>query len=639
MSRVINLTNASDCSLNNPYFRVQTVVPTRYLYEYLEELVLSEFGIHPKLGKGYTFSFQDFPQLADLFNVVGVGGNITLTFTENLVILDIIASSVTRAYSGGLYSYGDAISVADLFLANKGRGQGQTLIDVLSLNEIINVTKTVGTTIVGLEQLSVADLFVYRAVSNGSLNFLEGLVAAETFNAFRTNGYNLTFLDGILTNDTFLQSVLKHRTTNFEERVDLSDLFSVQSGIGWTFSFSDAINAVETYSLIGRATGSMLSYMEMLMIVEQFSNQVTKGNSVTYNDLVAVSEVYGSYIQRYLGSACNIYVDRVEADGGEVIDVNAVCQALTSFSSISTSGYQYSYNESLSLSDVFNLVGVAKQRNASFIDSVLVDDSVTETPAYKNKLYLQDNLTVTDLFNLYRQTNVLLSVYDFVTLIDSQDRQITFAGKYNLSMLDIVPVSDLLTSTKTNGNTINFLDGVGLQELANIWKSSNLTYSFMDSVGAVESFVTTGKSSKNITFLDFVATLDQVGLARTATKNLIFNDSITPGDEEAEYVQRYEGSACDTYVDRVEADGGEVIDVLGVCQAFTYFSPTPNKGYKLAFSESLNIMTFEAVVSGVRKTYTIAFVDSVFTDEEFDERRSRNIFLNFTEQLDLSASN
>lgn len=551
MSRSINFTSGPECAQNNPYFRVQTIVPTRYVYEYLEELVLSEYGILPKKGKGYNFSFQDFPQLADLFNVVGIAGDITLTFTEDLVILEIIATSVSRVHSGGLYSYVDGVSVTDLFLANRGRGYNQSLVDVLSLNEIINVTKAKGTSISTTDQLSIDDLFVYQLVSTGNLNFLEGLIAAEVFNAYRTNGYN--------------------------------------------FTFSDVVNAADTYTMIGKATGSMLSYMEMLMIAEQFSYQKTKGSNLTYNDIVTVSEVFGSYIQRYDGSACNIYVDRVEADGGEVIDETGVCQAFTYFTTRATSGYQYSYSESMSLSDVFDLVGVAKQRNASFIDTISVADTATQTPAYKNKLYIEDNLSLSDLFNVYRQANISLSLFDSVTLIDSQDRQVTFTGKYNLSM--------------------------------------------MDTVLAAEEFVSTKTRKTNLSFLDFVSTLDQLGLAGTATRNLIFNDSIALGDQEAEYVQRYSGSACEKYVDRVEGDGGEVVDAIGVCQALSYFNFPLTTGYKLNFTESLSIMTFEAVVSGVRKTYNFAFIDSVETEDEFTDRRSRNIFLNFTEILDLAASN
>ncbi len=551
MSRSINFTSGPECAQNNPYFRVQTIVPTRYVYEYLEELVLSEYGILPKKGKGYNFSFQDFPQLADLFNVVGIAGDITLTFTEDLVILEIIATSVSRVHSGGLYSYVDGVSVTDLFLANRGRGYNQSLVDVLSLNEIINVTKAKGTSISTTDQLSIDDLFVYQLVSTGNLNFLEGLIAAEVFNAYRTNGYN--------------------------------------------FTFSDVVNAADTYTMIGKATGSMLSYMEMLMIAEQFSYQKTKGSNLTYNDIVTVSEVFGSYIQRYDGSACNIYVDRVEADGGEVIDETGVCQAFTYFTTRATSGYQYSYSESMSLSDVFDLVGVAKQRNASFIDTISVADTATQTPAYKNKLYIEDNLSLSDLFNVYRQANISLSLFDSVTLIDSQDRQVTFTGKYNLSM--------------------------------------------MDTVLAAEEFVSTKTRKTNLSFLDFVSTLDQLGLAGTATRNLIFNDSIALGDQEAEYVQRYSGSACEKYVDRVEGDGGEVVDAIGVCQALSYFNFPLTTGYKLNFTESLSIMTFEAVVSGVRKTYNFAFIDSVETEDQFTDRRSRNIFLNFTEILDLAASN
>lgn len=602
-------------------------------------MIVSEYGIIPKKGKGYNFSFQDSPQLADLFNVVGIEGNITLTFVEDLVILEIITTSVTRVHSGGLYSYIDGISVTDNFLVDKSRGYNQSLIDVLSLNEIVNVTKTVGTSISLAEELSITDLFVYQLVSAGNLNFLEGLIAAEVFNAFRTSGYNLAFLDGVPVADQFVQTMIRDRTTSYQDRVDLSELFSAQTGRGWTFSFQDALNAADLYTMTGLGTGFTLSYNEMLVLAEQFNHQVSTGTKLSYNDIVTISEVYGSYIQRYAGSACNIYVDRVEADGGEVIDVTATCQAFTYFTTSSTSGYQYSYSESMSLSDVFNLVGVAKQRNASFIDTVSVADTAIQTPAYKNKIFLEDNLNLSDLFNIYRQANISLSLFDSVTLIDSQDRQVTFTGKYNLSMMDSVLAVEQFSSSETQSISTGFVDTVGPDELFSINQSAARAQFFMDSVGVSENFSSTGSDKTKLSFLDFVATLDQLGLARTATRNLIFNDSIALADQEAEYVQRYSGSACEIYVDRVEADGGEVIDVLGVCQAFTELNPTANTGYKLYFTESLSIMTFEAIVSGGKKNYSFAFVDSAGPAEHFVQTRSRNIFLYFTEQLDLAASN
>ena len=719
MPRYINFTSGPECAQSNPYFKVQTFIPTRYLYEYLEELVIDELGIIPKRGKGYNFSFQDFPQLADLFNVVGIVGDITLTFAEDFVILEVFSTNTVRYANsycaeyverveadGGevvdpsgvcaalsylqptgvvfnRLNYSDLLSVSDNFLVNKGRGWNQSLVDVLSLNEIINVTKTKGTSISTTDQLSIADLFVYQLVSNGNLNFLEGLIAAEVFNAFTTNGYTLSFNDGLnlaegflqstnkgsklsfidradiselfLTQsvkglmmsftdgmgvtDQFVQTVLRGRKFNLMDRVDLSDLFSAQSDIGWTFSFSDAVNAADAYTIVGQATGSTLSYMEMLLLAEQFNHQTTKGTKLTYSDVVTVSEVYGSYIQRYDGSACNVYVDRVEADGGEVVDVTATCQVFSYFSTRATSGYVYSLTDSMSLSDVFQLVGTSRQRNQSFVDSLAVADSFTPFVEYKNKLFLQDSLSVTDLFNVYRRVNILLSLNDSVTVVDTQDRQVTFVGKYNLSLLDTLEVTDSFDTSRTQNTTLTFLDLLTLTDAAGSNKSTTKQQFFVDSVSVDDQFTSSGIDNTNLSFLDFVSALDQTGLARTATRNLIFNDSFALGEQEAEYVQRYSGSACEVYVDRVEADGGEVIDVLGVCQAFAHFNTSPTTGYKYSFTESLSILTFESIVSGAKRNYNFAFLDSLNTQEEYVIRRSRNIFLNFTEELNLAASN
>jgi hypothetical protein len=211
---------------------------------------------------------------------------------------------------------------------------------------------------------------------------------------------------------------------------------------------------------------------------------------------------------------------------------------------------------------------------------------------------------------------------------------------YNLSFQDYPQLADLFNVVGVNGDiTLTFTDNIVIFDLFEDGVKDVTTISFLDFVSTVDQFVFSLKNNTTISFLDFVSTLDQLGLAGTATRNLIFNDSIALGDQKAEYVQRYSGSACEIYVDRVESDGGEVIDVTGVCQALTYFNSTPTTGYKLNFTESLSIMTFEAIVSGVRKTYNFAFIDSVDTEDEFTDRRSRNIFLNFTEILDLAASN
>lgn len=506
MPRIITLSNATECSLNNPYYRVIATIRERYQYEWIEQILVNELSIFPVTGRTHTLSFQDFPSLADVFNLMGVTGQINLTFKEDLLILDMFVTFRTRDSNDNFI---DPVNVLDTFSHSKSSNKDTSFSDVLSLNDSFVATPARGRNTFFADQLSVADQFVLSKVAGSNVNFLEAVIMSEVFNVFEQNG----------------------QTLYFDDAIQVSDLPALVSVTG----------------------GSNLSFNDVLFLTDQFAVNKTSGRNLNFQESVAVSDAYASYIQRYDGSRCKTYVDRVEADGGEVVDETSVCAALGYFSSTSpTLGYSYNYNEAIALADVFNLVGLSRTYKINFNDVIDLVDSFTPTVTWKNKIFLEDNLSIGDLFSINKQVQLLLSFLDSVQIIDTNGTQTT---------------------------------------------------------------VTRGRLS--------------------------FTDGVSVLDVNERFIQRYEGTFCQTYVERVEADGGQVVDPLNVCTALGYFSDgaNPTTGYRLTFQDVLGVLTFESVVTNVKRTFTFAFMDDIGPAEIFSTQRSRNFTLSFTEQLDLSASN
>jgi len=195
MSRFINFTSGPACAQNNPYFQVQTIVPQRYLYEYLEQLIVSEFGILPVQGKSYNLYFQDYPQLAELFNITDVQGNITLTFADNLLILDFVSTSVSRVFSGGLYSFIENVGVGDLFLIDKNYVKTQNLNDIILVDDNIVFFVSRNTNLNFLDFLSLEDNQKLNVDYKNKLFIEDNFGISEIFNFSKSNNYFLKFMD------------------------------------------------------------------------------------------------------------------------------------------------------------------------------------------------------------------------------------------------------------------------------------------------------------------------------------------------------------------------------------------------------------------------------------------------------------
>ena len=160
-------------------------------------------------------------------------------------------------------------------------------------------------------------------------------------------------------------------------------------------------------------------------------------------------------------------------------------------------------------------------------------------------------------------------------------------------------------------------------------------------INELSIFPVTGRTY-TISFEDSPTLSDVFNLmGATEQINLTFTEDLLILDVNERFIQRYEGTFCQIYVERVEADGGEVIDPISVCTALGYFSDgaNPTTGYRLTFEDVVGVLTFESVITNVKRSFTFAFMDDIGPAETFSTQRSRNFTLSFTEQLDLSASN
>lgn len=595
MPRIITLSNSTECERNDPYFRVRTIVPERYLYEWIEQILVNELNIIPETGRSYTISFMDFPQLAEVFNLVGVVGDFNLTFTEEILILEVFFA--VRSGSAGNLSFLDSISLSDGFTVQRSSGNDVSFSDVLSLNDVFVVSSGRGNSTFVLDDLTVADIFTFSLTTFRNLSFLEGLVAAEVFNVLKSVGISLPLNDQINLTDVFTASVVRGNNQSYMDTLTVADLFSTSTISGYGLSFSESVAVVDLLTLITSGSAGSLSFAEVLFLADQFVNRINVKRDLTYSDVVSVSESFARYIQRYAGSRCQIYVDRVESDGGEVINPTAVCSVFGYFTAGNPStDYIQAYQEGVVLADVFSLIGLGRQYRITFNDVLNVVDSFVNSVSYKDKLFLEDNVTVSDLFSVFKRSNLLLNFMDSVDLVDSFGNNMTIS-RGNLSLFDSLSLDDRFSITRSSGRRLGFLDSVQLDE--------SMTLS------------TTGIKG----FLTFV-------------------EGVTVTETEQKFIQRYEGNRCEIYVQRVESEGGEVIDPISVCAALGYFTAgKPTAGYKLNFQESIAVLTFESVVTGVNKVFTLAFVDSVEPREDFSDRRNRTFTLSFTENVGIASSN
>lgn len=637
MPRIINLSNASECSLNNPYYKVTATIRERYQYEWIEQILINELSIFPVTGRTYTLSFEDFPALADLFNVVGLLRNNTLRFSDQVTLSDSYASYIQRyafsycaAYvdrveadggevvdetgtcsafgyfspsiptSGYSYTFTEGITAGDVFNLMGVTGQiNLTFNEDLLILDVFVTLRTRGSNESFMDPVNVLDAFSYSTSSNKDISFSDVLSLNDSFVATPARGRNTFFTDQLSVADQFVLSKVAGSNVNFLEAVIMSEVFNVFTQGGYSLFFDDAVEVSDLPAVMSVTGGSNLSLNDVLFLTDQFAVNKTSGRNLNFQESLAVSDAYASYIQRYDGSRCQIYVDRVEVDGGEVVDEMSVCAAFGYFaSSTPTLGYSYTYNEALALADVFNIVGLSRQYRISFNDVIELVDTYTPTVTWKSKIFLEDNVSINDLFSVNKQVQLLLSFLDSVQIVDTNGIQTT------------------ITRAR-----LSFSDGLMLQDQFNTDITSGVFLSFVDFVN--------------------ILVADGLAIDTDTNKNLIFSEAITTAEVNERFIQRYEGTFCQTYVERVEADGGEVIDPNSVCTALGYFSDgaNPITGYRLTFEDVLGVLTFESVITNVKRSFTFAFMDDIGPAETFSSTRSRNFTLSFTEQLDLSASN
>lgn len=632
MSRVINLSNSTECERNDPYFQVRTIIPERYIYEWIEQILVNELNIIPEKGRTYTLSFMDFPQLAEIFGVVGVTGDFDLTFTEEILILEVFfvrrqaynatlcSFYVARVGSDGgevvnetgvcgalsyfqtssvVYTerYSESVSLSDSFTIQRSRGNDVSFFDVLSLNDVFVVSSGRGYSTFSLNDLTLADIFTLSLTTSGNLSFLEAVVAGEVFNVLRTAGFSLPLNDSINMVDLFTASVGRGNNQSYLDSMTVADLFSTATNSGYNLSFSESVAILDLVTLITQGSAGNLSFVEVLFLADQFVNRISMERDLTYSDVILVTEAFTKYIQRYAGSRCQIYVDRVVSDGGQVLDPLGVCSSLGYFTAGQPStDYVQSYQENLVLAEAFSLIGTGRQYRITFNDVLNVVDSFGNDASYKDRLFFNDNVTVSDLFTTFKQVNLLLNFMDSVNLVDGFGNSMT-VSRGNLSLFDSLSVDDRFSVSRTSGLTLAFLDSVQLD--------------------------------------------DSMTLSTTGIKGfLTFAEGVTVAETNEKFIQRYEGSRCEIYVQRVQADGGQVVNPIGVCAALGYFiAGNPTIGYKLNFQESIAVLTFESVVTGVNKVFTLAFIDSITPQEDFSDRRNKSFTLSFTENVGIASSN
>lgn len=285
MSRVINLSNSSECERNDPYFRVRTIIPERYIYEWIEQILVNELNIIPEKGRTYTLSFMDFPQLAEIFGVVGVTGDFDLTFTEEILILEVFLAVKTA--SGQNYSFSDVLSLNDAFFRYIQRYAGS--ICQIYVDRVVSDGGQV------LDPLGVCAALGYFTAGQPSTNYvqsyLENVTLTDTFSIIGTaRQYLITFFDFLNVVDTFLNEASYKDKLFFNDNVTVSDLFTTFKETKYKLNFQESIAVLTFESVVTDVNKKFtLAFIDSITPQEDFSDRRNKSFTLSFTENVGVA--------------------------------------------------------------------------------------------------------------------------------------------------------------------------------------------------------------------------------------------------------------------------------------------------------------------------------------------------------------
>jgi hypothetical protein len=125
MSRIINFSNGTECSRNNPFFKVIFPIGTKYLVELLDFLLVQDAQVFPYLSRSAPLYFIENVEVRESdINPPGVIRPFMLTFSEELRILDTF---VTNSGRNWVVTFSDVVTVSEIDIPTNKRNRNITL--------------------------------------------------------------------------------------------------------------------------------------------------------------------------------------------------------------------------------------------------------------------------------------------------------------------------------------------------------------------------------------------------------------------------------------------------------------------------------------------------------------------------------
>lgn len=581
--------------------------------EFLESITVAD--VYDYFQNNRLFGvLQDSITLNEIFNVQRSEAN-------NVSIADFVLLGEVFSFSGAtqkqtIQAFTENLTLGELFqLLHSEKNNQEKYVEHISLNEIFSVSSP------SLQQFN--DVFN----DNVSVGEIFGIIDVETQK-------NLTVVDGVSLNEIFSISgpSLKQYNDNFSENITLGEIFQVtESNITFKEDHVESVSLNEIFTISGASQKQFNdSYIETLTINEIFSLQRSITNTVGIVDFTMVGEVFSvsgatdaEFIQTAIepvtlneiftadkqeigtilefiesisvgeftdtdsmvfeNSLCSLYEEKVEADGGEVEDITAVCIAYNLIQSGGMTIISREFNDSVGVGEAFDYIETRNQTD-SFIDTVNLNEVFSVSRPTPSQVFesVTDNVTLGELFNA-------------IQLASTANNQ-AFVENVNLG-------ESFLVSQNTFQYADSYIEVINIGENFTVVgvAQKNTENSYTENLTLSEIFVILGKSGN--------------------TTNLVFQESVVVNE-------------VATFRDKSFNLDTNFIDNVSASEVFSYFT---NERYSLSFIENVSLMSNNLVV-GQNTTVFLDFTESVSMlpiQEDFQHKKAENFFLSFVEGLDL----
>ena len=471
-------------------------------------------------------------------------------------------------------------------------------LDLGELSPFPKATSTV--TIAGLDPIQLQEVFNIVGLQDTMNLFVSDNVAVfELFSTQRTNVASVRLDDGVFITESFqLSRNIGYTLPLFGEIVNLAESFAYNLSLTKGQNLSDVVAVTESFS-IGQGTLRSLFFLDSIGISDSLNFRDTRNTSNGFTESLSVGELWELFRFR-ISSLCTNYQQALEDIGGEVYNLQQLCQNLNAFNA-NVRPPQESLNafqDFLALIEVFTI-----DRSRSFGNELESMVSVAELFAFRaNTIRTVNNLI--DQVGLNEDFSLFGSAENYQVLVsDVTSIQEEFSFSRSIEALrtlqDVLNVSEEYTVRRNQGSTLFAAD------LVSITEQFTTALQTTRQIGNLTDFINVGDL-----FATFVVKMSRLAAQESVTIAEVFQTS------------KGFGSLLATLQDEVNVSEG----------FFNTRTSERNVNAQdgVALAEIFNF--------GGSQSYTRILTDQLVTQDAFGLIGTKNVANGFTESLTLGET-